>query len=84
MECNPGTVSKDKVDFYRQSGVNRISFGLQSANDKELERLGRIHKFRDFERSIDLVFNSGIENINADIMSSLPCQTVSDLSLIHI
>ena len=43
VECNPGTVSKDKVDFYRQSGVNRISFGLQSANDKELERLGRIH-----------------------------------------
>lgn len=78
VECNPGTVSKDKVDFYMQSGVNRISFGLQSANDKELERLGRIHKFRDFERSFDLVFNSGIENINADIMSSLPCQTVSD------
>ena len=37
VECNPGTVSKDKVDFYRQIGVNRISFGLQSANDKELK-----------------------------------------------
>lgn len=78
VECNPGTVSKDKIDFYKKCGVNRISFGLQSANDRELESLGRIHRISDFERSFDLVFNAGIENINADIMSSLPCQTVSD------
>ena len=43
MEANPGTVTKDKLECYRQAGINRISFGLQSADNEELKPLGRIH-----------------------------------------
>ena len=72
IECNPGTVSKDALYIYKEAGINRISFGLQSANDKELELLGRIHRFGDFEKSFEFARAAGFDNINVDLMSAIP------------
>lgn len=75
VECNPGTVTEEKLRLYRQAGVDRISFGLQSAVEKELQLLGRIHTFADFMDSFRLARRCGFENINIDIMSAIPGQT---------
>ena len=48
VECNPGTLTEEKLDSYRAAGVNRLSIGLQSADDRELKLLGRIHTFEEF------------------------------------
>ena len=77
IESNPGTVNREKLDIYLQSGLNRISFGLQSVHEKELKLLGRIHSYEDFERSLDAAIAAGFVNINADLMSALPGQDVS-------
>ena len=76
IECNPGTVDEDKLVFYKESGINRLSFGLQSTYDDELKLLGRIHTYDDFLKSYQLSRQVGFENINIDIMSSLPHQTL--------
>lgn len=76
IECNPGTVTYDKLGTYKENGVNRISFGLQSANDSELKALGRIHTFSDFMDSYDNALKAGFNNINVDIMSELPSQGI--------
>lgn len=75
VECNPGTADASKFGIYRQGGVNRLSFGLQSANDDELRGLGRIHTFRDFVGSYETARKCGFDNINVDLMSALPGQT---------
>lgn len=75
VECNPGTVDAVKLGIYRQNGVNRLSFGLQSADDNELRRLGRIHTFGDFLKSYETARKCGFDNINIDLMSALPGQT---------
>ena len=75
IECNPGTVDEDKLKLYREYGVNRISFGLQSANEDELKCLGRIHTYKDFLDSYELARNVGFNNINIDLMSAIPGQT---------
>ncbi|MCM1307979.1 MAG: radical SAM family heme chaperone HemW [Butyrivibrio sp.] len=75
VECNPGTADSAKLRAYRQSGVNRLSLGLQSANDGELRRLGRIHSFGDFARSYEAARKCGFDNINVDLMSAIPGQT---------
>ena len=54
IEANPGTVTKEKLDAYRRCGINRISFGLQSANNEELKLLGRIHTYDEFLESFRL------------------------------
>ncbi len=94
IECNPGTLSEDKVRAYKQSGINRISLGLQSSNDEELKKLGRIHTYDDFLKSRELVKNAGFTNINVDLMNDIPGQriksweqtlrNVSDLEPSHI
>lgn len=76
IECNPGTVSADKLRIYKQSGVNRLSIGLQSANDDELKNIGRIHTYEDFVRSYYMARECGFDNINIDLMSALPGQTL--------
>lgn len=76
IECNPGTVEREKLALYKISGINRISFGLQTANNQELKMLGRIHTYEDFLESYDAARKAGFENINVDIMSALPVQTV--------
>ncbi len=75
IECNPGTVTAQKLHAYHQAGMNRISFGLQSAHNHELEKLGRIHTWEMFLESYQLARKEGFSNINVDIMSGLPGQT---------
>ena len=74
IEVNPGTITKEKLFAYKSSGVNRISIGLQSTDDKELEALGRIHNYEAFVRNYNLTRECGFDNINIDIMYSLPNQ----------
>jgi len=76
MEANPGTVTKEKLDAYREAGINRISFGLQSANNEELKLLGRIHTYEEFLESYRLARECGFENINVDLISAIPGQTM--------
>ena len=75
IEANPGTVTKEKLLEWKNAGINRISFGLQSADEEELCRLGRIHTWEEFVENYHLARNCGFENINVDLMSALPGQT---------
>ncbi|MBE5972751.1 MAG: oxygen-independent coproporphyrinogen III oxidase [Lachnoclostridium sp.] len=77
IEANPGTVAEEKLRAYRQAGINRISFGLQSADDAELKLLGRIHTYEEFLENFRLARTCGFDNINVDLMSALPGQTVN-------
>ena len=75
LECNPGTVGGDNLKRLRQAGFNRLSIGLQSAQNAELKRLGRIHRWEDFLEIFRLAREAGFRNINVDLMSALPGQT---------
>lgn len=77
IEANPGTLTKDKLSAYKKAGVNRLSLGLQSANDRLLKTLGRIHSYTQFLESFRLAREVGFTNINADIMYALPGQTLA-------
>lgn len=79
IECNPGTVTMEKLAAYRRMGINRMSIGLQSANDDELQMLGRIHTYDRFLRTYDMARKSGFYNLNVDIMTGLPGQTLEKL-----
>lgn len=79
MEVNPGTVTKEKLEAYFEAGVNRLSIGLQSANDNELKRLGRIHDYARFLECFQLARKAGFQNINVDVMTALPGQTMESL-----
>ncbi|MCR5735422.1 MAG: radical SAM family heme chaperone HemW [Lachnospiraceae bacterium] len=74
IEMNPGTVSEDKLSAYKNAGINRVSIGLQSANDDELKLLSRIHDHGTFLKCFDMVREAGFDNINVDIMTALPGQ----------
>ena len=76
MEMNPGTASKEKCRALYQMGINRLSIGLQSTNDMELKRLGRIHSYEDFINTYTWCREAGFQNINVDLMAALPYQTV--------
>ena len=76
VECNQGTLTAGKAEKLVQAGFNRISMGLQSADDRELQLLGRIHNFAQFLESYDLARKAGFQNINVDLMSALPGQTL--------
>lgn len=76
IECNPGTITESKLLEYKKSVINRISFGLQSANDEELKSIGRIHNYAGFLESYNLARKCGFDNINVDLMSALPGQTL--------
>lgn len=77
MECNPGTVTAEKLYHYITSGINRLSMGLQSTEDEELARIGRIHSYGDFLDSYRLAREAGFGNINVDLMAALPGQSVA-------
>lgn len=77
MEMNPGTVDADKLRQYITGGINRISIGLQSADDEELARIGRIHDYRTFLHTYALTGEAGFTNINIDVMAALPGQSVA-------
>ena len=75
-ECNPGTLDSKKLRGYRRAGINRLSIGLQSADDRELACLGRIHDYETFLRNYDQAREAGFSNLNVDLMSALPGQTL--------
>jgi len=78
IEINPGTANKDKLLSYKNKGINRLSIGLQSALDKELKLLGRIHNFEQFEETYRIARKIGFDNINIDLISALPGQNKED------
>lgn len=79
IEVNPGTVTKEKLEKYKRSGINRISIGLQSANNKLLKEIGRIHTYEEFLNTYNCAREVGFKNINVDLMLALPNQTINDL-----
>ncbi len=79
IEINPGTVNEEKILIYENIGINRVSIGLQSTNDKLLKQIGRIHTYEEFLNCYKLVSKSKINNINVDLMLALPNQTIEDL-----
>lgn len=74
-ECNPGTANEEKLRAYKKAGINRLSIGLQSSDNEELVLLGRIHTWEDFLSTFKLARRVGFDNINIDVMGSLPGQT---------
>lgn len=84
IEVNPGTVDAEKLNAYFKAGVNRLSIGLQSASEKELAALGRIHTYEQFLETYGAARRTGFANINVDVMSALPNQSVeSYLDTLH-
>lgn len=79
MEVNPGTVTAKRLERYRAAGVNRLSIGCQSCHDAELSRIGRIHDHQAFLDTYKWAREAGFDNINVDLMSALPGQTLESL-----
>lgn len=94
IECNPGTLSYDKLKIMNSYGVNRLSIGLQSVNQETLRFIGRNHSFEDFERSFNCAVRAGFRNISVDIIFGLMCEnfdnykntidTIGNYNLTHI
>ena len=80
IEVNPGTVNKDKLRDYKNVGINRLSIGLQSTQNKLLKQIGRIHSYEEFINTYNLAREVGFKNINVDLMLALPNQTIEDLN----
>ncbi len=79
IEVNPGTVTKQKLQLFRNCGINRISIGLQSTNNDLLKKIGRIHNYQQFLDTYNWAKEAGFENINVDLMLGIPNQTIEDL-----
>lgn len=86
LEVNPGTVNKEKLEDYKRIGINRLSIGLQSAENRLLSLIGRIHTYEKFLETYNLAREIGFNNINVDLMFALPTQTMDELvqSLIKV
>ena len=78
LKANPGAAETERFRDYRQSGINRLSIGVQSFDDGKLESLGRIHSAAGARQAIDMAQQAGFENINIDLMYGLPGQSVAD------
>ena len=78
VECNPGTVDRQKLDAMRIGGVNRLSFGVQAMDDATLQEIGRIHTVDEVVQSYDLARGAGFDNINLDLIFALPNQTIEE------
>ena len=78
IEVNPGTADRNKLQAYRTYGINRLSIGLQSPDDRELKILGRIHNYEQFLETYRSAREAGFDNINIDLMSAIPEQTYED------
>lgn len=78
MECNPGTLTLNKLKTMKECGVNRLSIGLQAVQNKHLEYIGRIHTYEEFEENYYQAKKVGFENINIDLMYALPNQSKKD------
>lgn len=78
MECNPGTLTLNKLKTMKKCGVNRLSIGLQAVQNNHLEYIGRIHTYEEFEKNYNQAREVGFENINIDLMYALPNQKRED------
>ena len=78
VEMNPGTVDREKLSGYKKCGINRLSIGLQSTKNRELQILGRIHTYEEFLETYHMARAEGFENINVDLMSAIPGQSLTD------
>ena len=78
LEANPGTIDQEKLEIWREAQINRLSMGLQSADNRELKLLGRIHTWEEFLDNYRLARAAGFRNINIDLMSALPGQTCGE------
>jgi oxygen-independent coproporphyrinogen-3 oxidase len=76
-EANPGTVDLSKLQSMRKAGFNRLSFGVQSFDDEELRRIGRIHSSQEAVEAVELARSAGFDNLNLDLIFGLPEQTLS-------
>lgn len=78
IEANPGTIDREKIRALADAGVNRLSLGIQSFIDRELQLLGRIHNSDDAVKAIDIVRSSGISNLSIDLIYGIPNQSFND------
>lgn len=78
IEANPGTLTVDKLRDYRDAGVNRLSLGMQTANERLLKMLGRIHTNDDVKQAFDRARTVGLDNLSLDLMYALPTQTMAE------
>ena len=76
IECNPESASPEKLKLYRRLGINRLSFGLQSTDDRDLKMLGRVHDLDTFARAFEAARSAGFTNINIDLMQAIPGQSL--------
>ena len=79
IEVNPGTVTLEKLKDYKEAGINRLSIGLQSAQNELLKQIGRIHSYEQFLETCKMARKIGFKNINVDLMLGLPNQRIKDL-----
>lgn len=79
IEVNPGTATKEKLKNYKKCGINRLSIGLQSAQDEILKEIGRIHNFEQFLETYQMARKVGFKNINVDLILGIPNQRIKDL-----
>lgn len=78
IECNPGTLTLEKLQDMKDAGINRLSIGLQATQNNHLEYIGRIHTYEEFEKNYKEALKVGFDNINVDLMYSLPNQSFDD------
>lgn len=78
VECNPGTLTLDKLKTMKEIGVNRLSIGLQAVQENHLKYIGRIHTYEEFLKNYNDAISVGFKNINVDLMYNLPNQTTKD------
>ena len=76
LEANPGTFESAKFKAFRELGINRLSIGIQSFNDRHLQKLGRVHNAEEAIKAVKIAQNAGFDNLNLDLMFGLPEQTL--------
>lgn len=81
IEINPGTMDLNKANIYKQAGINRVSIGVQTLNDKHLKKIGRIHSEKEFYDSYKILKAAGFTNINLDFIFGLPDEGLEDIRL---
>ncbi|UOW68486.1 radical SAM family heme chaperone HemW [Paraclostridium bifermentans] len=78
IECNPGTINREKLEAMKKMGINRLSIGLQATQNDHLKSIGRIHTYEEFEKNYYDALDIGFENINIDLMYALPNQKTQE------
>lgn len=79
IEVNPGTVTKRKLEIYKNVGINRLSIGLQTTNHERLKQIGRIHTYEMFLETYQMAKEVGFTNVNVDLMIGLPKQSLKEI-----